>query len=57
MKEFGLTAERIIKRDGLSFALAARCGVEGDIMIARDFLKEAIVKALEEAFEKGKMTV
>lgn len=40
-------AERIITREGLTFALAAGAGKEGDLRTARRYLKDAICRALE----------
>lgn len=44
-------AERIIKVEGLAFALAASVGKELDT--ARAFLKEAICRELESEFNRG----
>ncbi len=49
MSEFEATAERIIRSEGLTFALAAVANMDGDLREARDLLKQAIVKALAEA--------
>ena len=46
-------AERIIKSEGLAFALASSVGKEGDIREARTYLKKAIVGALATEFERG----
>lgn len=39
-------AESIIRREGLTFALAASSGKEGDLREARAYLKAAIIRAL-----------
>jgi hypothetical protein len=46
-------AEAIIKREGLTFALAAGAGKEGDLREARQYLKGAICKALASEFALG----
>jgi hypothetical protein len=51
MKRHNDTAERIIKVEGLAFALASLVGKELDT--ARAMLKDAIVKALRDEFDRG----
>jgi hypothetical protein len=46
-------AERIIKSEGLTFALAFRVGTDDDMREARAMLKAAIVKALIGAARAG----
>lgn len=46
-------AESIIRCEGLSFALAAKVGKEGDLREARAMLKERIVKELGAAEARG----
>jgi hypothetical protein len=51
--DYDKTAERIIVEEGLTFALAAGNGKEGDLRTARQLLKNAIVRALKQAAGVG----
>ena len=53
MKRHDEAAERIIKNEGLAFALASKVGKEGDLREARGLLKTAIIKALESEWDRG----
>jgi hypothetical protein len=46
------TAEGIVTMQGLTFALAAAVGKEGDLEIAREAMKAAIANALAAEFER-----
>lgn len=46
-------ADRICKTEGMTFALAASSGKEGDLREARKYLHTAIASALQEAFDCG----
>lgn len=46
-------AERIIKSEGLAFALASSVGRGDDLRQARGFLRDAIVMALGTEFSRG----
>jgi hypothetical protein len=56
MTDFEETAERIIRLEGLIFALACSAGgSDVDLSKARDSLKRAITRALEDAIEMGEL--
>lgn len=53
MKRHQDAAERIIKLEGLAFALAASVGKGDELGEARAMLKDAIVRELRNAFADG----
>lgn len=52
---FDARSEMIIKKEGLTFALASFAGNPHDLSLARESLKRAIFYALVEAAKQGKL--